>query len=145
LVIHSIGLVVHEGKRIAIEAAGAVRDWAGLHGLRCTDLDVWTVSDDTGRLTAAEEAAKAGRRDLIVTVGGDGTFLRGARVAAAVDAAVLGVDVGRVGFLTEVEAPDLIMALDAVNEGRFQIDARMNLTMRASRPLEIPEEMVDFM
>lgn len=38
-----------------------------------------------------EEAARTGHRDLIVTVGGDGTLLRGVRVAAAIDGLVLGV------------------------------------------------------
>jgi NAD+ kinase len=140
-VIHSIGLVVHAGKQVAIEAAETVRDWAGRHDVRCTELDVWTVSPKTGRLSAAEEAAKAGEPDLIVTVGGDGTFLRGVRVAASVDAPVLGVDVGRVGFLTEVEVDHLVPALDAVHAGRHHIDSRLNLTMQASKPLSIPAEM----
>jgi NAD+ kinase len=139
--IHSIGVVVHNGKETAVAAAHLVREWSRMHGIHCTEIDVWTVSPDTGRLNAAEEAARAGEPDLIVTIGGDGTFLRGARVAAAVNAAVLGVDVGRVGFLTEVEVPDLAMALDAVNEGNYYIDARLNLTMRASRPLQIPADM----
>jgi NAD+ kinase len=139
--IRSIGLVVHAGKEAAVAAAQTVRAWAVDHQVRCTDIDVWTEAADTGRLTAAEEAARAGEPDLIVTIGGDGTFLRGARVAFAVDAAVLGVDVGRVGFLTDVETPVLVDALDAVHAGRFQIDARLTLTMRASRPIKIPEDM----
>lgn len=139
--IHSIGLVVHNGKETAIAAARLVREWSQLHDIHCTEIDVWTVSPDTGRLSAAEEAARAGEPDLIVTIGGDGTFLRGARVAAAINAAVLGVDVGRVGFLTEVEVPDLTQALETINEGKHYIDARLNLTMRASRPLQIPVDM----
>jgi NAD+ kinase len=140
-VIHSIGLVVHAGKQTAVSAAQTVREWAGAHDVRCTEIDVWTVAPSTGRLSAAEEAARAGEPDLIVTVGGDGTFLRGVRVAASVDAPVLGVDVGRVGFLTEVDVDHLVPALDTVHAGRHHIDARLNLTMRASRPLRIPEEM----
>jgi NAD+ kinase len=104
-------------------------------------MDVWDDLDGAGRLTAREEAARAGNPDLIVTVGGDGTFLRGVRVAAPVDAAVLGVDVGRVGFLTEVTVAELSGALDAVQAGTAQIEERLTLTMRASRPLEIPVEM----
>src|SRR5205807_4100359 len=72
---------------------------------------------------------------------GDGTLLRGVRVAAAVDALVLGVDVGRVGFLTEVQAADLLATLDAVQAGEATVDERLALTMRASRPLEVPAEM----
>jgi NAD+ kinase len=102
---------------------------------------VWNDLDGAGRLTDREEAARAGDPDLIVTVGGDGTFLRGVRVAAPVDAMVLGVDVGRVGFLTEVTVADLSSALDAVNAHAVHVEERLTLTMRASRPLEIPTEM----
>ncbi|TNC24604.1 NAD(+)/NADH kinase [Amycolatopsis alkalitolerans] len=133
--VERVGLVVHAGKEAALAAAGEVRRWAASHGIPCADIDVW----DDSRLNAREEAARAGNPDLIVTVGGDGTFLRGVRVAGPVSALVLGVNVGRVGFLTEVGTEDLRAALDAVHRGEMTVDARMTLTMRSSRPLEIPE------
>lgn len=133
--IGGIGLVVHSGKDAAVAAAQMVRDWAGERGIHCADIDVWKGA---GRLHASQEAARAGKPDLIVTVGGDGTFLRGVRVAAKVDALVLGIDVGRVGFLTEISVPDLRHALDAVLAGQFTVDERLMLTMCASRPLQIP-------
>ncbi|QXG76333.1 NAD(+)/NADH kinase [Modestobacter sp. L9-4] len=138
-VVARIGLVVHEGKPVARAAAQRVRDWAAARDVPCVDIDVWSDSD--ARRPAHEEAALAGNPDLVVTVGGDGTFLRGARVAAAAGALVLGVDVGRVGFLTEVVVDRLEEALQAVVDGEVVIDARMMLTMRASRPLELPEGM----
>src|SRR5204863_7219226 len=94
-----IGLVVHNGKEVARTAAEAVRSWGGRHGVPCIEVDQW---DDAERLDEKVEVARAGSPDLFVTVGGDGTFLRGVRMATAVDAPVLGIDVGRVGFLTEV-------------------------------------------
>jgi NAD+ kinase len=136
--LRTVGLVVHAGKPRAVAAAAVVREWAGRRGIGCAEIDVWDADPASGRLTAAEEAARAGHPELVVTVGGDGTFLRGARVAAVIGAAVLGVDVGRVGFLTVVEAPDLTAALDAVLEDRFDIDERLTLTLCASRPLAIP-------
>jgi len=132
--IHRLGLVVHGGKPRAREAARAVRRWAEEHDIACVDIDVW----DDHRLNAREEAERAGNPDLIVTVGGDGTFLRGVRIAGAIDAFVLGVNVGRVGFLTEVSTEDLADALEAVYRGDIHVDERMMLTMRASRALEIP-------
>jgi NAD+ kinase len=63
--------------------------------------------------------------DLVVAVGGDGTLLRAAQLAARADVPVLGVKVGRLGFLTEVEpgeAPDL---LAQVLEGKILIEERM--------------------
>jgi NAD+ kinase len=136
MVIERVGLVVHGGKAAARTAAEQVRQWVRDRGLACVDIDVWDE-----RLNAAAEAQRAGRPQLIVTVGGDGTLLRGVRVAAAIDALVLGVDVGRVGFLTEASIGGLGEALDAVFDGRTRVDARLMLTMRASRQLQIPAEM----
>lgn len=142
---YAIGLVVHSGRPEAVAAAQTVRDWAEQHGIRCTEIDVWAAPDGASRYHASEEAARAGHPDLIVTVGGDGTLLRGVRVAAPIGGLVLGVNVGRVGFLTEIAPAELITALDAVYAGQFRIDARLTLTMRASRPLEIPDGMDAFL
>jgi NAD+ kinase len=140
-----IGLVVHGGRPEAMSAADEVRRWAKDHDVPCRDVDVWSSLPGKERGSAAKEASLAGNPDLIVTVGGDGTFLRGVRVAMAVDALVLGIDTGRLGFLTEVEAGDLAGALDAVHAGRASIDERLALTMRASRPLSIPSEMESYL
>lgn len=137
--VNRLGIVVHQGRPAAVAAAEVVRAWTGAHGIACTDIDVW--KNHEARRSGQEELAAAGNPDLVVTLGGDGTFLRGARIAAKNNAAVLGVDLGRVGFLTEVAVEDVGLALDAVHEGRATIEERMTLTMRASRPLEIPAGM----
>ncbi|MFH9859574.1 NAD(+)/NADH kinase [Streptomyces sp. NPDC017202] len=133
-----LGLVVHGGRPEAAEAARVVRAWCAEHAVACADIDVWR---DGGRHSAREELEAAGNPDLVVTLGGDGTFLRGARLAAENDALVLGVDLGRVGFLTEVPAVEVRTALDAVREDRLTVESRLLLTLRASRRLEVPEEM----
>ncbi|MFI5688050.1 NAD(+)/NADH kinase [Streptomyces sp. NPDC051636] len=131
-----IGLVVHGGRDEAVDAAGVVRAWCHENDVECADIDVW---QDGGRLSAREELEAAGDPDLIVTLGGDGTFLRGARLAAENDALVLGVDLGRVGFLTEVPATAVRTALDAVRDERLTVERRMLLTLRASCRLQVPE------
>src|SRR3954451_3877972 len=141
MAIRRLGLVVHGGKSAAREAADVARRRAAAHDVGTADIDVWDDLDGRPRRSAADEAKSAGEPDVIVTIGGDGTFLRGMRVAAVLHAQVLGVDVGRVGFLTEVTIADLEDALDAVHEGRIEEEERLTLTMRSSRPLEIPEEM----
>jgi NAD+ kinase len=136
MTVQRIGIVVHEGKAAARAAAQTVHDWAAEHGVSAVDVDVW--HDGLERRNARDEAAEAGYPDLIVTIGGDGTFLRGARIAAVTDAGVLGVDVGRLGFLTEVGVDDLPRALDAVRDETAVIEERLTLSLRASRGLEIP-------
>ncbi|HEY7046748.1 MAG TPA: NAD(+)/NADH kinase [Jatrophihabitantaceae bacterium] len=138
MTLHRIGIVVHEGKDVARNAAQTVRDWGQAHDVAVVGVDVWTENTGSARRNSRDEAAEAGYPDLIVTIGGDGTFLRGARIAAVTDAAVLGVDVGRVGFLTEVGVDDLTRALDAVRDETAIIEERLTLNMRASRRMEIP-------
>ena len=139
----SLGLVIHGGRPAAVATGERARAWAAEHGVTVTDLDVWNADWITGpqRRHAAEEAAAAGPLDVIVTIGGDGTFLRGVRLAAAADAVVLGVNVGRVGFLTEVRPDEVVEALDAVHDGTAPIEERMTLTLRASRALHLPDGM----
>ncbi len=138
MTIQRIGIVVHGGKAEALAAAEVVRGWAAEHGVPAMGVDTWQDDDPACRRNARDESAEAGFPDLIVTIGGDGTFLRGARIAAVTGAPVLGVDVGRVGFLTEVGVDDLVRALDAVHDGTAEIEERLTLSVRASRPLEIP-------
>jgi NAD+ kinase len=141
--VSAIGLVIHGGKPEAQQVADVVRSWAARNDVHCADVDVW--SDGVQRLEDELEAARAGSPDLIVTIGGDGTFLRGVRIAAVLDAQILGVNVGRVGFLAEVPTEGVLSALDAVHEGRSRVETRMTLTMRASRPLEVPSDLESFL
>ncbi|MGW0996905.1 NAD(+)/NADH kinase [Streptomyces sp. NPDC002520] len=138
MTVSRVGLVVHSGRAEAVAVAQAVREWCADNAVGCTDIDVW---QEGARHDARDEVDAAHDPDLIVTLGGDGTFLRGARLAAENDALVLGVDLGRVGFLTEVPAPAVRAALDAVQEERINVEQRMLLTMRASCRLEVPHNM----
>jgi NAD+ kinase len=70
--------------------------------------------------------------DIVVALGGDGTMLRAARVAADRAVPLLGVNLGRLGFLASVDGPELEAALDAVAGGRYSIEERMMLDGRAS-------------
>lgn len=142
MTVRRVGLVVHGGRDEAVAAGRTVRQWCEGHTVTCTDIDVW---NDGGRRSSAEEVEAAGDPDLIVTLGGDGTFLRGARLAAVNDALVLGIDLGRVGFLTEVPATHVRFALDAVAEDRLSVESRMLLTLRASRCLEVPADIEELM
>ncbi|MFG2174233.1 NAD(+)/NADH kinase [Streptomyces niveus] len=138
MAVRRIGLIVHQGRSAAVNVARAVHTWCDANRIRCTEIDVWAKEHRRG---SREEAAAAGDPDLVVTLGGDGTFLRGARIAVNCGATVLGVNLGKVGFLTEVPADDVTQALEAVHQGHAVVEERMTLTMRASRALEIPKEM----
>ena len=66
----------------------------------------------------------------LVVLGGDGTLLRAARAVAVVDVPLLGVNLGKVGFLSRVEANELEPTLSRILAGEFRIDERMALEAR---------------
>jgi NAD+ kinase len=143
MTIRRIDLVVNDFEHAARAAADVVREWAREHGVPYTDVDSSRSPNDPAgstHLTKPDGVEGVGDVDLVVTVGGDGTMLRGMSVAAKSDAAVLGVDAGRVGFLAEVGIDDVRNALDAVHAGAARVEERLTLIMRTSRPLEIPAE-----
>ncbi len=109
--------------------------WCADHGTVGVEMDVW---NEQPRRHSKDEVLHAGPLDLVVTIGGDGTFLRGARIAIAAGCPVLGVNAGRVGFLTDVDPSGVAAALDRFAAGTARIESRLALTMRASRPLSIP-------
>lgn len=68
--------------------------------------------------------------DLIVAIGGDGTMLYAAQLAIGRDLPLLGVNRGRLGFLTDVSPDQMIESIDAVLAGRFSADRRRLLSAR---------------
>ncbi|HUE96444.1 MAG TPA: NAD(+)/NADH kinase [Longimicrobiaceae bacterium] len=72
--------------------------------------------------------------DLVITLGGDGTLLRGARLVAPFGIPILGINLGRLGFLTAIGPAELESALDAVMQGEVLFDERMVLQVEAERP-----------
>jgi NAD+ kinase len=102
----SVGFVVHEGRAAAVEEAAALRHRLETEGVTCRD----------GAATGI---------DLVVAVGGDGTFLRGAHAAGTLGVPVLGVKVGRLGFLTEVEPGDAAGLIAQALAGEAPVEERL--------------------
>lgn len=65
--------------------------------------------------------------DALITFGGDGTLLRGARLLRGREVPILGINLGRVGFLTTATRDQLVPALDAMVEGRYLLERRLAL------------------
>lgn len=80
-------------------------------------------------VAAADAAAGVG---LVLVLGGDGTLLRAAELARPSKVPLLGVNLGRVGFLAEVEVDALDKALAAVIDGTYRVDERMTIDVTAT-------------
>jgi len=120
---HDVGVVLHP-ERDSAEAVTAILDWA-----KQRSIEVLGIDSEIKRLRCAATAvtpAELGRRsDLIVSLGGDGTMLRAMRLVDRQRAPVLGVNLGKLGFLAEIDVPDLPDALSAVDAHEYTIEPRL--------------------
>ncbi len=99
--------------------------------------EIIRMADDAGIAVAVAEdipglcstpGARIDAAELIITIGGDGTFLRGVRLAMPLDVPILGVNTGRLGFLTEIETtPEGMAGVSRALRGEFTIDERLAL------------------
>lgn len=111
-------------ERDSAEAIDAVVGWA-----RSTGAGVLVDERELHRLPDGVEACVptdvAERSDLLVSLGGDGTMLRALRLAYRRAVPVLGVNLGRLGFLAEVDVPELGAALVAVQRDEHTVETRV--------------------
>jgi NAD+ kinase len=130
--VHAVGVVLHP-QRDSAEAVDAILDWAARHSA-----DVYGIGDEIARLKCAAKpltAQELGRRsDLVVSIGGDGTMLRAMRLADGQRAPVLGVNLGKLGFLAEVDVPELPAALSAIDAREFTTEPRLAVDCYISDP-----------
>lgn len=129
-----VDLVAHLARPGAVELVRRAIEVLSLHGHDCT----LRVPEGVGSTAAPadlvplvvpmqpEVGASSGDA-LVISFGGDGTFLRAARLARALDVPVIGVNVGRVGFLAEIDPEGLDAALEELASGRYSIEARSTL------------------
>ena len=75
--------------------------------------------------------------DLVVVLGGDGTLLKAARLYGHQEAPILGVNLGGLGFLTEISLDELRLLFEGILQGDYQTENRMVLTARIVREGEV--------
>ena len=108
----SIGFLLHPGEQVAVQSAIARAQACGY--------TAWTALDDPEAAMDEHGSDTA----LLVTLGGDGTFLYGARLAAPRGIPVVGVNRGRLGFLNDVEIDALPRAISRFAAGEFTTQRR---------------------
>ena len=98
--------------------------------LKARGVEGWEAQRD-GPMTAITSRLKD--TALVVTLGGDGTFLAGGRLAAPKGIPVLGVNLGRLGFLTELEADQVENGLARFIDGKYRVEERTILQVTLHR------------
>src|SRR5579859_8100934 len=116
-------MVLHP-ERDSAEAVTAILNWAQRKGVLVLGME-HEMSRLNCSAVAVPPAELATRSDLLVSLGGDGTMLRAMRLADGQRAPVLGVNLGKLGFLAEVDVPDVPAALSAIDAQAFTIEARL--------------------
>jgi len=97
--------------------------WLSEHGYRVV-IDEETSTYVSGQDVVPRAQLSSRHLDLVIVLGGDGTLLSAARATAALDVPVLGINLGSLGFLTEVPLASLYPMLQAIAEGRARIEPR---------------------
>jgi len=119
-----IGFAYNPTIEAAVELSARAAGWCQVRGI-----GEWQIpSGDTAALVRELPTT-----DALVVLGGDGTFLRAARAVADVDVPLLGINLGKVGFLSKAEAGELDAVLGLIVAGDYRIEERMAIEARILR------------
>ena len=124
---HAVGLVVHGGRPEAVATAGRIAEQLASMGVT-----VAGVKDDGWSNATVDWRPPESFGDglgVVVALGGDGTLLRAAYLARDRGLPLLGVNLGRLGFLSEVEAGQVDDAMQRLVTGDFEVENRMTLAV----------------
>jgi NAD+ kinase len=114
-----IGFAYNPTSEDALELRERAAGWCRMHGV-----EQWAAPAGE----TADKLEDLRRTDALVVLGGDGTFLRAAQSIAEVDVPIIGINLGKVGFLSMAEANELEALLAKLKAGSFVIRERMALT-----------------
>lgn len=117
----TVGLFVHGGRDDALALGQTVTAWL----------------DGRGHVVVVEPTDGAAL-DLVVAIGGDGTVLRATRQAVAADADVVGINLGELGYLAEIEPDGWEAALGGYFDGTHRLEERMLVDSRVDGGLQLP-------
>lgn len=130
----TVGLIAHPDRDCSLVDA-SVQHWATEHGTEIVTLEGPTPLSKLGETVSAEVFAT--RAELVIAAGGDGTILRALALTAPAGVPVLGVNVGRLGFLAEVDPPQVPSALAAITAGSFSVEQRLGLDGRVTTARDV--------
>ncbi len=125
-----IGIICKPGRPEPLEILGELLPW--LHKKeRLTFVDAETAS--ALGIEGVPRTELASMVDVVFVLGGDGTMLNASRLVAEHGVPILGINLGRMGFITEISRDGVFEAVENLFEGRWEIEERMMLSTHVSR------------
>jgi NAD+ kinase len=129
-------IISRPGRPEVAQILSGLLDWLTAHGYKVV-ADAETAEYVTGLEVISRSEMGAQPLDLMIVLGGDGTLLSAARITAAIDVPILGVNLGTLGFLTEVSPQSLYPMLDGIAEGRASVETRVLMQCDLLRGTEV--------
>ncbi|WP_027363441.1 NAD(+)/NADH kinase [Desulfotruncus alcoholivorax] len=134
----TIGLLSNLEKDKIAPLVDEICTWLGNHDITLLK-DEKSACGTTRGTFVCSRREMVERADCLIVLGGDGTLLHSARLAAPFGVPIFGVNLGRLGFLTEVDIPHIHLALERLLAGQYTIEERMMLeagVIREGQPYE---------
>src|SRR2546430_3336862 len=138
---HTIGIISRPRRSNLAIVAPTLLHWLEARGVRALyDNETASCLKDPSQGRAREQVAEESQ--LLLVLGGDGTLLAAARVAAPLGIPILPINMGSLGFLTSFKIEEMYPALEQVLAGRFSCSERVMLDVELHRDAEIIEHQV---
>jgi len=136
--VKNIAIFCKQKPSVDREVLSQLTRWLRERGINVLmDGDTAGLIDETSPLSRAELPRKV---ELIIVLGGDGTLLSVARIAHEADVPILGVNLGSLGFLTEITLDELYDTLRSVLDNKYDFEQRMLLSANLMRNGECIED-----
>lgn len=138
--LRNIGLIINYRKKQPVLFGKELVQWFSQKGIRTyaleedgrfLDMDSLSIVPDLGNHV-----------DCVMALGGDGTFLRAARMMAPLGVPILGINLGTMGFLTEIEVGEARQSLERLIRGEYILEDRMMLEAKVIREGRIIDSFV---
>lgn len=131
-----ISMLYKENDNSALETAIKVQDWLKNKGIECI------VFHSVGIFSSFNhsEIMAIQNSDAVVVLGGDGTMLSASRIIGGKKIPIIGINMGRLGFITEISRSDLFDILEQIFSGNYEIEERSMINAQIFRDKHIINE-----
>lgn len=130
--IRSVGLILKKHDLRVRNVVSEVIPW-----LRSRDIDIWLERDSAEHcpidVALASPESLSERVDAVIVLGGDGTLLHATRIIGVNGVPIIGINLGSLGFLTEVKLDQMYAALEGLLAGHYETEERMLLSIEVLR------------